>query len=105
MTWKKNHDYVAYWLYYICVTHKMIILLLYLCDTQNDYTITIFVWHTKSISVRNRIKYHYDWFSPGTPVSSTSKTDHHDITEILLKVALNTITLPPFYDCQKRMDQ
>jgi hypothetical protein len=33
------------------------------------------------------------WFSPGTPVSSTNKTDCHDITEILLKVALNTITL------------
>jgi len=32
------------------------------------------------------------WFSPGTPVSSTNKTDLHDITEILLKVALNTIT-------------
>ena len=31
------------------------------------------------------------WFSPGTPVSSTSKTDCHDITTILLKVALNTI--------------
>jgi hypothetical protein len=33
------------------------------------------------------------WFSPGTPVSSTNKTDDHDIlvTEILLKVALNTI--------------
>ena len=31
------------------------------------------------------------WFSPGTPVFSTNKTDHHDITEILLKVALNTI--------------
>jgi hypothetical protein len=30
---------------------------------------------------------------PGTPVSSTNKTDCHDITEILLKVALNTITL------------
>jgi hypothetical protein len=29
-------------------------------------------------------------FSPG---SSTNKTDRHDITEILLKVALNTITL------------
>jgi len=27
----------------------------------------------------------------GTPVSSTIKTDRHDITEILLKVALNTI--------------
>jgi hypothetical protein len=30
-------------------------------------------------------------FSPGGPVSSTYKTDRHDITEILLKVALNTI--------------
>jgi len=30
-------------------------------------------------------------FSPGPPVSSTNKTDHHEITEILLKVALNTI--------------
>jgi hypothetical protein len=30
-------------------------------------------------------------FSPGTPVSSTNKTDRHDITEILLKVVLNTI--------------
>jgi hypothetical protein len=28
----------------------------------------------------------------GTPVSSTNKIDRHDITEILLKVALNTIT-------------
>ena len=32
------------------------------------------------------------WFSPGTPISSTNKTDRHNITEILLKVALNTIT-------------
>jgi hypothetical protein len=31
------------------------------------------------------------WFSPGPLVSSTNKTDHHDINEILLKVALNTI--------------
>ena len=30
------------------------------------------------------------WFSP---VSSTNKTDHHDITEIVLKVARNTIIL------------
>jgi hypothetical protein len=35
------------------------------------------------------------WFSPGPPVSSTNKTDRHDITEILLKVALNTIKLKP----------
>jgi hypothetical protein len=31
------------------------------------------------------------WFSPGPPVSSTNKTDSHDIIEIFLKVALNTI--------------
>jgi hypothetical protein len=31
---------------------------------------------------------HGRWFSPGT---STTKTDRHDITEILLKVALSTI--------------
>jgi hypothetical protein len=31
------------------------------------------------------------WFSPGTPVSSINKTDHHDIADILLKVASMTI--------------
>ena len=30
-------------------------------------------------------------FSPGTPASSTTKSGRHDIAEILLKVALNTI--------------
>ena len=34
----------------------------------------------------------------GTPVSSTNKkTDRHDISEILLKVALNTISLTPIF--------
>jgi hypothetical protein len=32
-----------------------------------------------------------------SPVSSTNKTDRHDVTEILLKVLLNTITLPLNY--------
>jgi hypothetical protein len=32
-------------------------------------------------------------FSPSISVFSTNKTDRHDITEILLKVALNTIIL------------
>jgi len=32
-------------------------------------------------------------FSLATPGSSTNKTSQHDITEILLKVALSTITL------------
>jgi hypothetical protein len=32
-------------------------------------------------------------FFPGSPVSSSYKIDGHNITEILLKIALNTITL------------
>jgi hypothetical protein len=32
---------------------------------------------------------HGRWLSPGTPAFSTTKTGHHDIAEILLKVALN----------------
>jgi hypothetical protein len=34
------------------------------------------------------------WFSPGTPASSTTKTSRLDIAEILLKVAVNTINQP-----------
>jgi hypothetical protein len=34
---------------------------------------------------------------PGTMVSSTNKTDRHDIADILLKVALNTIKNKPCY--------
>ena len=48
------------------------------------------------------IEYKYDevcqwlatcrWLSPGPPVSSTNKkADRHDIAEMLLKMALNTI--------------
>ena len=35
------------------------------------------------------------WFSPGIPISSTNKTDRHEITEILLKVELKTINRTP----------
>jgi hypothetical protein len=37
------------------------------------------------------------WFSLGPPVSSTNKTDHYDITEILQKMALNTIKQTNIY--------
>jgi hypothetical protein len=33
------------------------------------------------------------WFYLGTPISSTNQSDCHEITDILLKVALNPITL------------
>jgi hypothetical protein len=44
-------------------------------------------------------------FSPSTPVSSTNKTDRHDITEVLLKVAFNTIILTPLYESHSHGDQ
>ena len=39
------------------------------------------------------------WFSQGSVVSSTNKAARHDITETLLEVALNTITLPQCHFC------
>jgi hypothetical protein len=47
-------------------------------------------------------------FSSGTPVSSTNKTDRHDIIEILLKVALDTInqsTKPSIWNIKKKLDR
>jgi hypothetical protein len=41
------------------------------------------------------------WFSPGTPVYSTNKTDCYDITEILLKVALNSILITPIKEVHR----
>jgi hypothetical protein len=41
------------------------------------------------------------WNFPNIPVSSTNKTDCHDIAEILLKVALNTIDLNQAFIKQK----
>jgi hypothetical protein len=36
----------------------------------------------------NQLLAHGQWFSLGIPASSTTKAGHHDIAEILLKVAL-----------------
>jgi YbbR domain-containing protein len=44
------------------------------------------LWNYQSL-----INIYVGGFSQGTPVSSTNKTDRDDITEILLKVALDTI--------------
>jgi hypothetical protein len=53
-------------------------------------------WCTR-LAGANEIVYqllaHGRWFSPGTPASSSTKIGHHDITEILLKVALNAKNL------------
>ena len=77
----------------------------YLQGSENGRVVTI-VWydvvssnpvHGKVFSIQNYlIKIVSDsrqvgGFSQGTPVSSINKADRHDITEIVLKVALNTI--------------
>ena len=45
--------------------------------------------HTKTKTKNKQII--GQWFSLDTPFSATNKTDRHDITEIMLKVTLNTI--------------
>jgi hypothetical protein len=54
-----------------------------------NYKIGVLVSQPQVIKVYQLLA-HGRWFSPGTPVSSTTKTGRHDIAEILLKVALNT---------------
>ena len=58
--------------------------------------------HGEVYSIHYIIKFVSDlrqdrWFYRDTMVSSTNKTDHHDITEKMLKVALNTINLYLFF--------
>ena len=65
--------------------------------------LTLWVWillrrgvlHTTLCDKSLSVACSRSWFSLGTPISSTSKTDSHDITEMWLKMALNTITLTP----------
>ena len=68
----------------------------YLC---NQCILPLMVWVRISIRVRcttlcDKVRQWLTtgrWFSPGPSVCSNNKTDCHDITEILIKVALNTI--------------
>jgi cytochrome c len=57
------------------------------CKLQNESTRLA----TTSDKVHQLLA-HGRWLSPGTPVSSTTKTGRHEIAVILLKVALNTKT-------------
>ena len=72
----------------------------YLCS-QCLSSLTLWVWIPLRHSVLNTTLCDKvcqwlvtdQWFSQGALVSSTKKTDRHYITEILLKVVLNAITL------------
>ena len=67
------------------------------CSMQLDYLTT----HTslspirrgfapRFVNYKKGLLAHGRWFSPGTPISSTTKTGRHNIAEILLKVVLST---------------
>jgi hypothetical protein len=61
------------------------------------YTTSVLFPHRCMYSVQLYVIKFVSGFTSGTFVSSTNKTDHHDITEVLLKVALNTINQPTNY--------
>ena len=68
---------------------------------DNPETLETFIWFIVCFLWLYLIKFWIvliDWFVrsivfSGTPISSANKTDRHTITEHLIKVALNTITL------------
>jgi hypothetical protein len=73
------------------------ILFLWMNELLSSYSLALWFWCT---TLCNKVCQWFaagQWFSLGAPVSSTNKPDRHNITEILLKVVLNTITLTPLY--------
>jgi hypothetical protein len=61
-------------------------------DTNNSKLVLDLLMNIPTITTTN-LSTVDQWFSPGTLVSSINKIDRHNITEILFKEALNTITL------------
>jgi hypothetical protein len=60
---------------------------------KQDVVIVMHIYNFMSVSNLRQVGGFYGY--PGFPIN---KTDRHDITEILLKVALNTITITIVYD-------
>jgi hypothetical protein len=76
---------------YICTTESNIGYIELAPHSWNKTRFDICSWGTVFLFVSDL--WQVSGFSTGTLVSSTNKTDHHDITEILLKVTLNTRTV------------
>jgi hypothetical protein len=80
----KYHGYCT--IYYVSTICNQLHILNW--SIQNTYISSTATWRSEEVCKRLST---CRWFSPGTSVSSISKTDHHEIAEMLLKVALNTI--------------
>jgi len=61
---------------------------------SNEYRIWLSTFFVENHAIYTVISTSNDSYSLGTPVSSTNKTDLHDIAEILLKMALYTRNQP-----------
>jgi hypothetical protein len=100
-----NYYYHLYCCYFD--THPQWMKIVYIMYLIQPY-VTMFVSHRFRFTVCDKVCQWLvtgRWFCPGTPLSSTNKTDRHDITEILLKAALNTINhtpQPPVHWSEKR---
>ena len=88
----RNYQLVAWVLYQRVIDHSKADIFIKPGIMTHECTL---VHEQITIIGRLLVQYAGRWFFPGTPVSFTNKTGRHDITEILLKVALNTITLTP----------
>ena len=95
---KRSYRIINKYIMYIC--NRMVLdlqLLMQSMPITTDHAVMLWV----RISTRARCTTLCDkvcqwlatgwWYSPRPPVYSTNKNDRHDITEILLKVELNTI--------------
>ena len=73
-----------------------------LCISPLTLRVRIFI-RAGCTTLCDKVCQRHDWFSQGPLVSSTNKADCHNISEILLKVALNTIkTNKPIVSCCHR---
>jgi hypothetical protein len=88
----KLHAYERYNVYSFVLEHNTAWVRTRLCKLQKGYTRLA----AASDKVYQLLA-HGRWFSPGTPASSITKTDRHDIAEILLKVTLSTINKSMYY--------
>ena len=87
-TWSWSYGSWIYNYMYLC-NQCLSPLKLWVRTQLRESVLDTTLFNIKSLSVT------WGWsvFSQGTLVSSTNKTNRHDITGIFLKVAINTITL------------
>jgi hypothetical protein len=81
-------SWIYYYIYNQCLSPQKLWVRIPLMAMSTRYVTTLCCKVCRRLSAGR-------WFSPNTLVSSTNNTGRHDITEILMKVALSTIAILP----------